>query len=134
MIGLGVCGLAGFLLSTWWPTNLSDDRLSVSESWLTLGDRPQSVGEFKRKSLPELVWHIRFEHAPVRRRLWLACDWIDPQGRIAYQNHYQTQPIETPQASTQAVFRLPADAPLGTWKVRLSLAGLPLTEQSFEVQ
>ncbi|MGE0606861.1 MAG: hypothetical protein AB7O62_07025 [Pirellulales bacterium] len=134
LMALALLGVGGFLLTTWWQRTAPGDRLVAAETWLTQGTKPATITECSRLDRPELVWHVRFAHAPVGRRLWLACYWTDPQGRIAHQNHYQTQPLDSPDTATQAVFRLPPDAPPGTWLVRMSLAGQPLAQQAFQVQ
>lgn len=130
---VGLVGLAGFIAFS-LATRQKIDRPAAVESLLVLGSDHQAVEAVERQRQPELLFQVRLKDAPIGRRLWLACDWVGPDGRVWHQSQYHSSPIESGDATTQTAYTLPPDAPLGQWTVRLALHGTPLAERQFEVR
>jgi hypothetical protein len=87
-----------------------------------------------RQDRKELWYRVDLDHAPIGSTLTLDCDWIDPSGKVAHHNHYPTKEIDKSVWPTHARYLLPADAPAGTWTVKLSLDGRVLNTLKFEVK
>jgi hypothetical protein len=95
------------------------------------GDSLETIG---RKEEPEIWYRVTLENAPIGRELALTCEWIDPSGRVAQRNQYQTKEITRTPWPTHARYRLRPDAPLGSWTVRLLLDGRELRTRTFMVR
>lgn len=133
LAALGVAGIAGF---GWFNFRAERDPLSqmtVAESRLVRAADDVVIEHANPATRPELLFRVTLDHAPVGRRLWLACDWFDPDGRIAHQTHYQSLRIDSDVWTTQAPFALPSDAPHGTWIVQMKHDGRLLAKQTFLV-
>jgi hypothetical protein len=87
-----------------------------------------------RRDRPEVWFRVTLEDVPTGRELPLTCEWVDPAGRVAHRNRYHTREITRTPWTTHARCRLAADAPVGTWTVRLLLEGRELRSQTFEVR
>jgi len=108
------------------PLAASQGRLTLAEAG---GERPA----FDPRESPEIWYRVLLDSAPSDRRLHLVGEWLDPAGRVAQRNTYDTKPITQLPWETHVRFRLPADAAPGTWRVRLLAEGRELHAMPFEV-
>jgi hypothetical protein len=113
----------------------AEKAVTAAEGRLTLQkDDGGSLKSFDRKDSPEVWFRVTLENAPLGRELALSCEWLDPTGKVAHRSRFRTKEITHTPWPTHARYRLSADAPLGTWTVRLLLAGRELRSQTFEVR
>jgi hypothetical protein len=97
-------------------------------------DNGGDLAAVSRREGPEIWYRVTLAGAPVGAKLSLTCDWIDPAGRVAHQNHYETRVIDRPVWPTHARYRLGPGSTTGTWTVRLALDGRVLHSTTFEVR
>lgn len=107
--------------------------LAASQGRLTLTEKSEERTVFDRRESPEIWYRVLLDSAPLNRRIHLVGEWLDPAGRVAHRNAYDTKPISHLPWETHVRFRLPADAVPGTWRVRLLADGGELHAVSFEV-
>jgi hypothetical protein len=111
------------------------DATRATEGRLTLAeDDGKSLTIVDCQPSPEIWFRVLLADAPVGEKLNLVCEWVDPDGKIAYRNKYETQPIDRPNWPTHARHRFDANAPVGIWTVRLILQDRVLLSTTFEVQ
>jgi hypothetical protein len=111
------------------------ETVAALASRFTLGEERQpGRSEFDRSSGPDVYFRVVLSPAPLGRVLSLDCDWTDPSGAIARQNHYQTKEITTPQWETHCHQRFQADALPGVWRVELKQAGRVIRQDSFALR
>jgi hypothetical protein len=111
------------------------ETVAAVASRFTLGVELQpGRSEFDRRSGPDVYFRVVLSPAPMGRILRLDCDWTDPSGAIARQNHYQTKEITTPQWETHCHQRLQADALPGVWRVELKQGGRVIRQDSFDLR
>jgi hypothetical protein len=110
-------------------------QVSANRDRVTLeSDRSQDIRSVSRQATPQLAYQVTLQNAPVNKKLTLSCDWISPTGETIKQNHYETQPIQTPVWDTYCRYQLNADDPPGIWQVKMFLQGRTLSNASFEVK
>jgi len=110
-------------------------RVSAQQERITLvQDGGERLTEFSRQTSPELFYQVTLKDAPVGKSLSLSCDWVDPNGQVVKQNHYQTREINTPVWETHCRYQLEPASPTGTWKVRLFLGDRLLSDTTFVVK
>lgn len=80
------------------------------------------------------VFYRTLKDAPVGRKLSLSCDWIAPNDQVVHQNRYQTREIDKLLWNTYCRYKIFTTAPTGNWKVKMFLAGRPISDASFEVK
>jgi hypothetical protein len=125
-------GLAGWY---WWDRRAAADAaVRAPASRLTLAKDEGNLKAVDRREKPELWFRVTLEDAPVGRTLSLTCEWVDPAGKVLHRNRFLTKEITHSPWPTHARYRLAADAPLGTWTVRLLLDDRELRSQTFEVR
>jgi hypothetical protein len=100
---------------------------------LGLDDRG-TVTEVTREAQPDVYYHVTLADAPVGRELSLDCEWRDPSGRPARENHYQTKTISTARWNTHCHQRFGPEAAAGLWTVRLTLEGRTLSSDTFSIK
>ena len=110
-----------------------DSPISASAARLTLAEAGGDHAVFDRRTTPEICYRVTLDSAPRGIRLRLVGEWTDPAGRVAHRNRYETKPISHLAWETHVRFRLPADAPTGTWRVRLLSNDRELHSMPFEV-
>lgn len=136
MIGgvMGAIALAiiGFTIFT-QQQQQSLNRVNASESRVTLegGDRVKAV---ERQNNPQLVYQVTLSDAPVGQKLRISCDWLDPNGKIAGQNRYETKEITTSVWNTTCKYKIPNNAPTGTWTVKAFLGDRLISSSPFDVK
>jgi hypothetical protein len=110
-----------------------DAQIAASAARLTLAEAGGDDAVFDRRTIPEIWYRVTLDSAPRGARLRLVGEWTDPAGRVAHRNRYETKPISHLPWETHVRFRLPADAPTGTWRVRLLSNDRELHSMPFEV-
>jgi hypothetical protein len=111
------------------------DAVTATEGRLTLAkDDGGKLKVVDRRQKPELWFRVTLDDAPLGKALPLTCEWVEPGGKIAHRNRFQTKEITHNPWQTHARHRLGADAPVGTWTVRLLLDGRELRALTFEVR
>jgi hypothetical protein len=132
VVGLAAVGYVGYCLiqqpADTTAVTASSGRLTLKE------DDGGNLTVVERRQQPELWYRVLLDHAPVGNKLTLSCDWVDPQGNVAHQNHYETRTIDRPVWPTHTRYHVTANAPTGSWTVRLSLDGRVLHSLKFELR
>ena len=108
--------------------------LTAVESRFTLEPDNGRLTSVDRRSNAEVWYRVTLSEAPLGSKLTLHCDWIDPEGRIVHENHYETRVIDKKLWPTYARCRIGPEAPLGTWTARLSIEDRVLASSSLEVR
>jgi len=104
------------------------DRLTLSQ------DDGGNLGSVSRQANQEVFYRVTLSNTPVKQKLSLSCNWIDPSGQIVQQNRYQTQEITTPVWNTVCRHTISPTASVGTWKVEAFLGDRRLSDASFDVK
>ena len=132
MVCLAIGGYAACRLTQQPPDTIS---VTASSGRLTLKeDDGGNLTVVNLQQKPELWYRVTLENAPVGNKLALSCDWIDPHGEVAHQNHYETREIDRTVWPTHARYQLPPGSPTGSWTVQLSLEGRVLHSMTFELR
>jgi hypothetical protein len=109
-------------------------HVSAQQNRITLVDNDTSLNVVNRLSNPQVYYRVTLKDAPIGKKLSLSCDWVDPSGQIVKQTPYQTKEVSTPIWDTRCRYIFGANAPVGTWQVRMFLEGHPLSNSTFEVR
>lgn len=88
----------------------------------------------KRGEVRELHFEVTLTRIPLGKTLELRGEWLDPGGRVVHRNQYRTKTIAHDPWKTHIQFKLPGDAAVGPWRVRLSRGQQLLTETTFQVE
>lgn len=81
----------------------------------------------------DLVYRTTLNNAPVGEKLNITCNWLDPAGKIAHINRYETKNITTSIWNTQCRYQLPISATNGRWQVEIRLGDRVLQQAPFDV-
>ena len=82
----------------------------------------------------DVIYHVVLRDVPANEKLSLSARWFDPSGRVFHENHWETRLTDKSVWPTLARCQLGSAAPVGTWKVEISLAGRVLCTATFEVE
>jgi hypothetical protein len=108
-------------------------KIAVSQDRITLAqDNGENLQTVDRGS--ELAYRVTLSNAPVGEKLNLTCNWLEPSGKVAHTNRYDTKNITTPVWNTQCRYPLPAGAAAGAWKVEIRVGDRVLERAPFEVK
>ncbi|NEO31693.1 MAG: DUF3859 domain-containing protein [Symploca sp. SIO3C6] len=138
-IGLGlVVALVGAIATT-TILNLNRQqalaRVSVSQSSITLAQDPLNPLRVVESNLkPEVYYRVTLQEVPFGRKLSLKCSWIDPNGQIVHQNHYQTRRINKEVWSTHCRYQFSSTVAAGNWQVQMFLGDRVLSSTSLKVK
>ena len=81
-----------------------------------------------------LAYLVTLQDAPVGEKLALNCNWLDPSGKVAHSNRFETKNITTPVWNTQCRYQLPLDASNGAWQVQIKTGDRLIKQAPFNVQ
>lgn len=81
-----------------------------------------------------LVYLVTLNEAPVGEKLALNCNWLDPAGKVAHSNRFETKNITTPVWNTQCRYQLPSNAASGSWQVQIKTGDRLIKQAPFDVQ
>lgn len=110
-------------------------RISPYQSRITLAqDNGSNLTGIDRQANPKVYYRVTLQDAPIGEKLSLSCDWIDPNGKIAHQNRYETRQIDKSIWPTFCYYQLGSAAAAGNWKVQMSLGNRILSSASFTVK
>lgn len=102
-------------------------RITVGDARITtVADTSHVVDKVARGATPDVMLTAQLVNAPQGEEVALSCDWIAPSGKIAHENAWKTKPVDREVWNTHCHYRLPSDAEVGTWKVRMRLAAREL--------
>jgi hypothetical protein len=104
----------------------SSDRITV------MPDQGQNLKIVNKGN--ELFYQVTLSDAPVGEKLALNCNWLDPTGKTAHSNRFETKNITTPVWNTQCRYRLPLDATNGAWQVQIKTGDRLIKQAPFEVK
>jgi hypothetical protein len=141
-IGAGVLGAAAVVLvggSVWFFNNqqqLTGVYANSEQSTLTVesGGGREAIATVNRLENPQVSYRVILQGAPLGQKLSLGCDWINPQGQVAYQNRYETKTIDKKVWPTQCKYRFNNGSPAGTWEVRMFLGDRLVSQTQFVVK
>lgn len=110
-------------------------HLSALESRITLAiDDQESLAEVSREGEPEIYYRVVLGDVPLGGWLSLACEWINPDGRVARRNHYRTRFIYKSTWPTYCRQRFGSTSPAGRWQVRMLMGDRALSTSAFVLQ
>jgi hypothetical protein len=134
-IGIAIIIVGAIATTTifWQQNQQALQQISVYQSNVTLPSK-EEITRVKRQDYPELYYRVTLEKAPIGKSLSLQCDWIDPQGNIAHQNHYETKTIDKQVWSTYCRYQVTNNTISGNWEVRLYLGDRLLSSNKFIVE
>ncbi len=136
-IGAGVLAIAAVALvggSVWFFNNkqqLTGVYANSEQSTLTVGR--EAIATVNRLENPQVTYGVTLQDAPLGQQLSLGCDWINPQGQVAYQNRYETKTIDKEVWPTQCKYRFNSGSPAGTWEVQMFLGDRLVSQTQFTV-
>jgi hypothetical protein len=141
-IGAGGLGAAAVALvggSVWFFNNqqqLTGVYANSEQSTLTVesGGGREAIATVNRLENPQVSYRVILQGAPLGQKLSLGCDWINPQGQVAYQNRYETKTIDKKVWPTQCKYRFNNGSPAGTWEVRMFLGDRLVSQTQFVVK
>jgi hypothetical protein len=108
-------------------------KITVSQDRITLvQDNGENLTTVHQGS--DLAYRVTLSNAPVGEKLNLTCNWLDPSGKTAHTNRYDTKNITTPVWNTQCRYPLTTVAPTGAWKVEIRVGDRLLEQATFEVK
>jgi hypothetical protein len=108
-------------------------KVSASRDRITLTpDQGQNLKIVNKGN--ELSYQVTLSDAPVGDKLALNCNWLDPTGRVAHSNRFETKNITTPVWNTQCRYQLPLDAPNGAWQVQIKTGDRLIKQAPFDVK
>jgi hypothetical protein len=135
VLGLIAIGVTYYVTSRNKTASAAVSAVTATSGRLTLAqDDGGTLAEVNRQDKPEVWYRVNLTNVPLGKALSLDCEWIDPTGKIAHQNHYTTKEIKKEPWPTHARCQLRADSPPGTWTVKMSLAGRVLHSLTFVVK
>jgi hypothetical protein len=116
----------------WQNRSASIAKVTTSQDRITLAqDSGENLTTVDRGA--EIAYRVTLNDAPVGEKLNLACNWLDPAGKIAHTNNYETKNITTPVWNTQCRYQLPTSAATGKWQVQIRLGDRVLQQSPFDV-
>ncbi|WP_287274337.1 MULTISPECIES: hypothetical protein [unclassified Okeania] len=134
--GLVVVIVASFL---WFQTQkqaLNNVYANSGQSKLTLetnsGQEILIVVDSQQNS--EVFYRVTLQDAPVGKKLYLGCNWIDSNGEISHQNSYQTKQINKAVWPTYCKYKFHTGSPVGNWQVEMYLGDRFLSQTEFTVK
>jgi uncharacterized ubiquitin-like protein YukD len=104
----------------------SSDRITV------MPDQGQNLKIVNKGN--ELSYQVTLSDAPVGEKLALNCNWLDPTGKTAHSNRFETKNITTSVWNTQCRYRLPLDAMNGAWQVQIKTGDRLIKQAPFDVK
>ena len=109
-------------------------RVSAGQDRITrAGDDGGNLSKVLRDG-QDVVYHVVLRDVPVDEKLSLSARWFDPSGRVFHENHWETRLTDKSVWPTLARCQLGSAAPVGTWRVEISLGGRVLSTATFEVE
>jgi hypothetical protein len=116
----------------WQNRSASIAKVTASEDRITLAtDNSANLQAVSTGS--DLVYRTTLNNAPVGEKLNITCNWLDPAGKIAHINRYETKNITTSIWNTQCRYQLPVNATNGRWQVDIRLGDRVLQQAPFDV-
>jgi hypothetical protein len=116
----------------WQNRSVSIAKVNASQDRITLAtDNSANLQAVRTGS--DLVYRTTLNNAPVGEKLNITCNWLDPAGKIAHINRYETKNITTPIWNTQCRYQLPISATNGRWQVEIRLGDRVLQQAPFDV-
>ena len=110
-------------------------RISSYQPRLTLAqDSGSNLTIIDRGNSPKAYYRVTLQNAPIGEKLSLSCDWLDPSGKVAHQNRYETRQIDKAVWQTYCYYQFGTAAVAGNWKVQMSLRDRILSSTSFIVK
>jgi hypothetical protein len=108
-------------------------KLNVSQDRITLvQDAGENLNSVEKGS--ELAYRVTLNDAPIGEKLNLTCNWLDPAGKIAHTNRYETKNITTLVWNTACRYQMPLGASTGGWKVQILVGDRLLKQSPFMVK
>ena len=108
-------------------------KISASSDRITLTpDQGENLKVVNKGN--NLVYLVTLNEAPVGEKLALNCNWLDPAGKVAHSNRFETKNITTPVWKTQCRYQLPSNAANGSWRVQIKTGDRLIKQAPFDVQ
>lgn len=103
----------------------TQDRITLAQ------DNAENLQSVDRGT--EIAYRVTLDNAPVGEKLSLTCNWLDPTGKVAHTNRFETKNITTSVWNTQCRYQLPVNVATGTWQVQIQLGDRTLQKSPFTV-
>lgn len=138
-IGIAIAILIiGSLATTWIVVQNRQHNLAqivAYQSRLTLSqDNGGNLTLIERQQSPEIYYRVTLQDVPIGKKLSLKCNWMDPSGKIAHENSYQTRTIDKRNWNTHCRYQFGTASVPGTWKVQMILGDKILSSNDFTVK
>ena len=137
-IGIAIAGVVALVMVVFGANIFSQNQASLIAKVITTQDRitlAQDNGENLRSvdRGTEIAYRVTLDHAPVGEKLSLTCNWLDPTGKVAHTNRFETKNITTSVWNTQCRYQLPVNVATGAWQVQIQLGDRTLQKSPFTV-
>lgn len=134
LLGFAALALVGFAVGTQYVRHRTRltllSEMQVTRATLTMAGA-QAAGA---PAGSDVELESILSHPPEGDRVELTCVWTDPAGTKQHENHWETKPVTHDAWPTHCRFRVPLDAPAGTWSVKMKQDERTLTEKTFVVE
>jgi hypothetical protein len=137
-IGIAIAGITALVMLVAGTSLFFQDRVSTIAKVIATQDRitlAQDNGENLRSvdRGTEIAYRVTLDNAPVGEKLSLTCNWLDPTGKVAHTNRFETKNITTSVWNTQCRYQLPVNVVAGAWQVQIQLGDRTLQKSPFTV-
>jgi type II secretory pathway pseudopilin PulG len=124
IIGIGATIFSHNKAASIAKVTATQDRISLVQ------DGGENLKTVTRGS--QLAYRVTLSDAPVGDKLNLTCNWVDPSGRVAHTNNFETKNITTSVWNTQCRYAMPVGAATGSWKVQILVGDKLLKQAPFD--
>jgi hypothetical protein len=137
-IGIAIAGVLALVMVVVGVNIFSQNQASSIAKVIATQDRitlAQDNGENLRSvdRGTEIAYRVTLDNAPVGEKLSLTCNWLDPTGKVAHTNRFETKNITTSVWNTQCRYQLPVNVATGAWQVQIQLGDRTLQKSPFTV-
>jgi hypothetical protein len=109
-------------------------RVSATQARIALTkDGSDSTKAIERQDNLQLFYRVTLSDAPVGQKLSMSCNWLAPNGDVMHQNRYETQEITKAVWDTTCQYKIPKNAPAGTWTVKAFVGDRLLSSTPFDL-
>jgi hypothetical protein len=137
-IGIAIASVTALVMVVVGANIFSQNRVSsiakviATQDRITLAqDNAENLRSVDRGT--EIAYRVTLDNAPVGEKLSLTCNWLDPTGKVAHTNRFETKNITTSVWNTQCRYQLPVNVATGTWQVQIQLGDRTLQKSPFTV-
>lgn len=133
--GIAALVLIIFLFGVWaFQRGAAFDRINTDQARITRSIDDGGSLQTVLRDGQDVFYRVILKDVPVGETLSITCNWIDPSGRVFYQNRYTTRATDKSVWPTQCRCQLGSAAERGAWKVEMLLEDRVLSSTTFQVE